>query len=64
MQKIRRTADRGRISKGVYRADGPQEDTPDPTILQCARLVQRFGLTTSIAAVVAELAFSTREGAR
>ena len=62
MQKTRRTADRGRASKGV-RAEH-LEVTPPASALQVSRLCRQFGLPASIAAVVAELAFSTREGAR
>ncbi len=64
MQKARRTADRGRASKGVALAIDTLEVTPPASALQVSRIVQQFGLPASIAAVIAELAFSTREGAR
>lgn len=63
MQKTRRTAGRGRASKGVVLAIDPLEDTPPASALQVARLVRRFALPASLAAVVAELAFSTGERA-
>jgi hypothetical protein len=57
MQKTRRTADRGRASKIVAWTADNQEDTPPASALQVSRLVRRFALPATLAAVVAEHAF-------
>lgn len=40
------------------------EDRPSPLTLQESRILHRFRMSPALAAIVAELAFSTREAVR
>lgn len=59
-QKTRAQRGLRRVSEGVYRQVDIHRDTPAQTLRQ-DYLAARFGLTPSMAALVAELAFHTTD---